>query len=343
MVGIRKRGEKIRQFILDNVEHHPSDIAALTSRTFKISRQAVNKHVKRLVDQSALLVRGTTRSRHYILHPLAKWEHIYALDGSLAEDTVWRTDISEFVDDLPDNVIDIWHYGFTEILNNAIDHSSGNQVHVQVTKTAITTEIVVYDDGEGIFKKIQRELGLLDERHSVLELAKGKLTTDPDNHTGEGIFFSSRMFDDFAILSGNVYFSHKYDEVEDWILERQRFQTGTGVFMNLSNNTSRTSKLIFDNFTSDDDYGFTKTVIPVRLTQYGDDKLISRSQAKRLLVRVERFRTVIFDFDEVETIGQAFADEIFRVFKTRHPDMELVPLKANKQVQQMIARALTNE
>ncbi len=343
MGGIRKRGEKIRQFILDNVEHHPSDIAALTSRTFDISRQAVSKHIKRLVGQSALLARGTTRSRHYILHPLAKWEHIYALDGALAEDRVWRTDISEFVGDLPDNVIDIWHYGFTEILNNAIDHSSGNQVHIQVTKTAITTEIVVYDNGEGIFKKIQREFGLLDERHSVLELAKGKLTTDPDNHTGEGIFFSSRMFDDFAILSGNVYFSHKYDEVEDWIFERQRFQTGTGVFMILSNNTSRTSKQVFDSFTSDDDYGFTKTVVPVRLTQYGDEKLISRSQAKRLLVRVERFRTVIFDFDEVETIGQAFADEIFRVFKTQHPDMKLIYLKANKQVQQMIARALTNE
>jgi hypothetical protein len=342
MVGFRKRGEKIRQFILDNVEHHPKDIVALTSRTFDISRQAINKHIKRLVYQNALLVRGTTKNKHYILHPLEKWEHIYPLDGPLAEDIVWRTDIAAFVSDLPDNVVDIWHYGFTEILNNAIDHSAGKQVHVQVTKTATTTEIVVYDDGEGIFKKIQRELGLLDERHSVLELAKGKLTTDPDNHTGEGIFFSSRMFDDFAILSGNVYFSHKFDEVEDWILERQRFQSGTGVFMALSNNTSRTTKQIFDSFTSDDDYGFTKTVVPVRLTQYGDDKLVSRSQAKRLLVRIERFKTVIFDFDDVETIGQAFADEIFRVFKSQHPEVELRYLKANKQVQQMISRALTS-
>ncbi len=341
MVGIRKRGEEIRQFILDNVEHHPKDVVALVSGAFDISRQAVNKHIKRLVDQKALLVRGSTRSRHYILHPLVKWERIYPLDGTLAEDVVWRNQISEFVSDLPENVIDIWHYSFTEILNNAIDHSSGNQVHIQVTKTATSTEIVIYDDGEGIFKKIQRELGLLDERHSVLELAKGKLTTDPDNHTGEGIFFSSRMFDDFAILSGNVYFSHKHDEVEDWILERQRFQSGTGVFMELSNNTSRTSKQIFDSFTSDDDYGFTKTVVPVRLTQYGDDKLVSRSQAKRLLSRVEKFKTVIFDFEDVDSVGQAFADEIFRVFQNQHPDMELIYLNANKPVKQMISRALS--
>jgi anti-sigma regulatory factor (Ser/Thr protein kinase) len=343
MVGIRKRGEEIRQFILDNVEHHPKDVVSLVSRSFGISRQAVNKHIKRLVEQHALLVRGSTRSKHYILRPLVKWEHIYTLDGKLAEDTVWRVDIAEFVGDLSDNVIDIWHYSVTEIVNNAIDHSSGQQVLIQVAKTVTTTEIVIYDDGEGIFKKIQRELGLSDERHSVLELSKGKLTTDPDNHTGEGIFFSSRMFDDFAILSGNVYFSHKFEEVEDWILEQQRFQTGTGVFMKLANNTARTSKQIFDSFTSDDDYGFNKTVVPVRLTQYGDEKLVSRSQAKRLLARVEKFKTVIFDFDNVETVSQAFADEIFRVFKLQHPEMDLIYLKANKQVQQMIARALTRE
>ena len=140
----------------------------------------------------------------------------------------------------------LFRSGVTEIINNAIDHSSGHQLLVQVTKTATNTEIVVYDDGEGIFKKIQRELGLLDERHSVLELSKGKLTTDPDNHTGEGIFFSSRMFDDFAVLSGNVYFSHKINDVEDWILEQQRFQSGTGVLMKIANNTNRTSKDIFD-------------------------------------------------------------------------------------------------
>jgi len=341
MVGIRKRGEEIRQFILDNVEHHPEDIASLASHAFDISRQAVHKHIKKLVEQRALLVRGATRNRHYLLHPLEKWEHIYSLDGALAEDTVWRKDIAVFVRDLPDNVIDIWHYGVTEIINNAIDHSSGQRLHIQVTKTATNTEIVVYDDGEGIFKKIQRELGLLDERHSVLELSKGKLTTDPDNHTGEGVFFSSRMFDDFAILSGSVYFSHKYDDIEDWIMERQRFQSGTGVFMKIANNTSRTSKEIFDAFTSGDDYGFNKTVVPVRLTQYGDEKLISRSQAKRLLARIEKFKTVIFDFDGVETIGQAFADEIFRVFKARHPEMDLIYLKVNKQVKQMITRALT--
>ncbi len=340
MVGIRKRGEVIRQFIIDNVDHHPKDISAITANAFKLSRQAVSKHIQFLLKQKSLVAHGTTRNRHYRLHPQVLWEHIYSIDSNLEEDSVWRTDIVPLLGKMPDNVLDIWQYGFTEILNNAIDHSLGKQVSVQVNKTATMTEIVIYDNGEGIFKKIQRELGLNDERHAVLELSKGKLTTDPDKHTGEGIFFSSRMFDDFAILSGSVYFSHKFDEVEDWILERQRFQNGTGCFMILKNNTSRTVKKVFDSFTSDDDYGFTKTVVPVKLVQYGDEKLVSRSQAKRLLARVDKFKIVIFDFDGVAEIGQAFADEVFRVFAKQNPDIELIPLKTNKHVKQVISRAL---
>ena len=129
---------------------------------------------------------------------------------------------------------------------------------------------------------------------------------------------------------------------EDWILENQKFQTGTGVFMKLKNNTARTVKKVFDEFTSGDEYGFTKTVVPVKLAQYGDEKLISRSQAKRLMMRVDRFKVVILDFDNVETIGQAFADEVFRVFAKQHPNIEIVPLRTNRNVKQMIHRALSN-
>ena len=108
----------------------------------------------------------------------------------------------------------------------------------------------------------------------------------------------------------------------------------------LSKCNTRTAKGIFDDFTVDDDYGFTKTIVPVRLAQYGDEKLISRSQAKRLLVRIDCFKAVIFDFDKVNSIGQAFADEVFRVFKNKNPNISIIPVKANQGVMQMIHRAL---
>ena len=162
---------------------------------------------------------------------------------------------------------------------------------VQIKKTAAATEMLIFDDGYGIFRKIQAAMGPLDERHSILELSKGKLTTDPERHTGEGIFFSSRMVDHFDILSGSAYFSHKFADAEDWVVESIGTSGGTLVWMNLSNHTTRAMKKIFDQYTSGDDFTFSKTVVPVRMAQYGKDKLVSRSQARRLLARVELFKT----------------------------------------------------
>jgi len=266
----------------------------------------------------------------------------YDIGQGLQEDRVWREDIAPILGAMPENVTDIWHYAFTEMFNNAIDHSAGTLITVYVEKTAATTEMRIFDDGVGIFRKIGQRFGLEDERHAVLELAKGKLTTDPARHTGEGIFFTSRVVDVFDILSGGVFLAHRFGDAEDWILERDAPKEGTAVMMKLANHTSRALKKVFDQFTSDDgDYGFNKTVVPVRLALYGDDKLVSRSQAKRLLVRFERFKMVILDFAGIDFIGQAFADEVFRVFSLAHPEVELVAINTSKDAKKMISRART--
>jgi anti-sigma regulatory factor (Ser/Thr protein kinase) len=306
---------------------------------FKITRQGVNKHLQRLVNEGALTETGRTRSRSYRLSPLVEWTRDYPLTPELAEDVIWRDDVKSALGHLPENVMDLWQHGFTEMFNNARDHSAGTHVQVLIRKTAAAAEMVLVDDGVGIFRKIQRAMGLLDERHAILELAKGKLTTDPTRHSGEGIFFTSRMFDSFDILSGGVYFSHEFGKAEDWIMERTKPGDSTAVWLKISNHTSRTPKKVFDRFTSGDDFGFTKTVVPVSLAQYGNDKLISRSQAKRVVARVELFKTVVFDFSDVPTIGQAFADEVFRVFAGHHPEIHLLATNANSEVRRMIQRA----
>lgn len=340
MTKVHTRGEIVRKFIVNNVEHHPSNISKVTANKFGISLQAVNKHLKKLISEHSLTESGNTKNKTYKLAPILEWQHIYKITPSLAEDRIWRDDIRGVLGNLPDNVLSIWHYGFTEMLNNAIDHSEGSEILVQIKKTAANTEMLMSDNGHGIFKKIQTELNLLDERHAVLELSKGKLTTDPKRHSGEGIFFTSRVFDFYDILSGGVYFSHTFGDSEDWIFERDKFERGTNVWMKLNNHTSRTTKKVFDQYTSKDGaYGFNKTIVPVKLAQYGNDQLISRSQAKRLLARVELFKIVIFDFSGVDFIGQAFADEIFRVFAIQHPEVELASAHANNEVKQMIERA----
>ena len=339
---VRAQGERVRQFILDNVGAHESDLVAHVAGKFSITRQAVNKHLQKLNEQGAMANEGTTRAPRYRLTTTETLSFSYPIRPGLAEDRVWARDIKPTIDHLPGNVLNIWNHGFTEMFNNAIDHAGASKIDIGIARTAITTTITVTDDGVGIFRKIQRELDLLDERQAIFELSKGKLTTDPKRHSGEGIFFTSRMFDHFAILSGGLLFDHRREArtAADARLERAPADAGTRVVMELNNHTARTTKKVFDEFSSGDDYGFTKTVVPVDLANYGQDELVSRSQAKRVLARVDLFETVVFDFKGVDAIGQAFADEIFRVFANDHPDIRLVPVHMSKAVEQMVKRAI---
>jgi len=336
---ILSRGEGIRRFILNNVEKHPNNISKITANRFAITRQAVNKHLQKLINESALTEKGQTRNRIYKLATMSEWNKMYSITTTLAEDVIWRKDIKDVLGRMSNNVKDIWHYGFTEMFNNAIDHSEGKHIIVKIRKSAINTRMFIFDDGIGIFKKIQTQLKLLDESHAVLELSKGKLTTDPKNHSGEGIFFTSRMFDTYDIVSGDVCFSHQFSCPKDFVSEWDQADGGTFVLMELYNHTSRSVKKIFDKYTSGEEYGFNHTVFSVKLAQDGNDKLVSRSQAKRLLARVELFKDVIFDFNGVNSVGQAFADEIFRVFANQHPKIEFHYINANNKVKNMIERA----
>src|SRR3546814_15239266 len=112
------------------------------------------------------------------------------------------------------------------------------------------------------------------------------------------------------------------------------------VLMSILRTTTRTLRSVFERFSSGpDDYTFERTVVPVRLARIGEETLISRSQAKRLLQRVDRFRRVVFDFSGVALIGQGFEDEVFRVFAHAHPEIVLSAANTEPQVKALIVRA----
>jgi anti-sigma regulatory factor (Ser/Thr protein kinase) len=336
----QEKNEEIRQSILENVEDHPSDITSFVSDNFDISRQASHRHVQKLVQNGLLVAEGTTRNRKYEVRPLVDFNIKLPLLG-LQEDKVWREHILPRLENLSSNVLQICQYGFTEIVNNAIDHSEGTELGILLRRTYKAINLSIFDNGVGIFAKLQRELNLDDQLHAILELSKGKLTTDPAHHTGEGIFFASRVFDTFSIMSGKLFFAHLESD-NDWLLEDQAdLHKGTAVRMLINAKSTRTTKQVFDRFSVDGDYGFSKTHVPVFLARYGNENLVSRSQAKRLLARFERFKEILLDFDNVESIGQAFADEIFRVFRSQHPSIRLAFVNANKQVEGMITRAMS--
>ena len=66
---------------------------------------------------------------------------------------------------------------------------------------------------------------------------------------------------------------------------------------------------------------------------------ISRSQAKRVLRGLEKYRRVVFDFAGINMVGQAFCDEVFRVFEIAHPEIIVEAVNMNKSVELMVTRA----
>lgn len=323
--------------LLTLVNDNGKNVAARLAAELGISRQAASTRLRTAIKKGLIVKNGVGRGVVYALAELTRVHQEFERSG-LSEDRVWQSLLAPLVADLPENVRDIWRYGFTEMVNNAIDHSGTNKITVWAVRNALYTQAWVADDGEGIFNKIQKALDLYDAREAILELAKGKFTTDPANHSGEGIFFSSKVFDLFDIRSGSLHFMHD-DGLDDMLIERPKNAPGTLVVMRLMNDSHRTTKAIFDKFAVPEEYTFAKTIVPVRLGQYEGEKLVSRSQAKRLIFRFEKFKTVILDFSGVGEIGQAFSDEVFRVFQNAHKDIKLVPINMTPAVKEMVSRA----
>jgi len=210
---------------------------------------------------------------------------------------------------------------------------------VVINKNWTSIDISISDDGIGIFKNIKAKFNLTDEKDALLELAKGKRTTDKTHHSGQGIFFTSKVFDDFIIASDGITFSSSPE------MGTQAKTTDAGistlVYMRLANNSNKRLKETFDKFSTEIPGDFDKTIVPIHLANSSD--LVSRSQARRILSGLELFKEITLDFKDIEYIGQAFADEIFRVFTNLNPGTTILAQNANLEVQNMINRAVNTK
>lgn len=337
MAKISRYDQLVRTVTKDVIEH-PRDLTRHFVERLGISRVAINKHVQRLETEGWIARSGPSTHPVFSLGYKRRVSKSYEIEG-LEEDRVWAKDFSPYFD-LPQNVRNIVIFGFTEMLNNAIDHSEGREVFVWVDQNEKDIFIIISDDGVGIFAKIATELNLPDMRQALFELSKGKFTTAPSRHSGEGVFFTSRMFDSFEISANNLRFNHHDNFPKDTLREAKgAFPEGTTVLMKIAVDSERKPSDIYAQFTSSpEDFDFSKTVVPMKLATLGDEQLVSRSQAKRLIARFDRFKTVILDFGGVQEIGQAFADELFRVYGGSHPDVELLTTNMTEQVKQMWQR-----
>jgi len=337
----RTKTESIRSFILENLSDHPGDIVALVGVTYGITRQAAHRHIKSLVEDGSIEGVGQTRARQYRLRTISSMSKVLRITPLLEEDIVWREYIAPALADAKASIREICYYAVTEALNNVLDHAEASRVSIGVTTTPAAIELTITDDGVGIFRRLRNHHSLVDNGHAALEITKGRLTTSPETHSGGTLFFAMKMFDRFSIHSEDTMFIH-HGQTGETSMEGAPIKIrGTSIRMSLNFTSSRTLQDVFDTYASDAETGNQiRTLVPVSLLISGNDALITRSQARRLTARMGEFEEVLLDFRSVESIGRAFADEVFRTFRSQHPKVTLVTTHANADVRSRIRSAL---
>lgn len=313
---------------------------------FAVTRAYAQRIIREAVKRGELIKFGATKGVYYVLpenvHQVSKLVSIDVKNINLSEEDLLKRVKVDLADlkFLPDNVKRIFQYAFLEMVNNAIDHSQASVINIEVSKFENEIKFIIKDNGIGAFKNVQDTFHLDSELHAIEEILKGKTTTDPSHHSGQGIFFTSKAVDKFTIISGGhgLKIDNTLPEPDFFPYKLKKIFKGTKVIVELSVDSQKDLQSVFEEFqTADGDFAFDKTKIIVSLYVAGGNYL-SRSEARRLLNRLDKYKEIILDFNHVETIGQAFADEIFHVFKNKHPNILITPINMNKPVRFMIDR-----
>lgn len=331
---------EIKSYLLKHVKQYPHDIVAVAAQHFNVTRTTIHRHLTALLLQNKILKSGTTKQVKYFLPSTLTYEKNYKISPSISEFSILDQDFSFITKTLSKNVEHIFSYGFTEIFNNAIDHSHGTNIFVKTEWIEDNLVLTIADDGIGLFQYIYDYFNLTDIRESILQLSKGKITTDPANHTGEGVFFSSRAFDVFEIYANQLYYMRNNTD-QDWSFKTLNYKTtGTTVKMMVNNHSTLHLKDLFESYQDENSLAFNKTEIVIKLAKFEEEVLMSRSQAKRITFNLEKFDRVVLDFKGIEFVGQGFVDQLFRVYATAHPNTTIEYINAVEDVEFMILRGI---
>jgi anti-sigma regulatory factor (Ser/Thr protein kinase) len=330
--------KELKTVITAKAVANPTHLCAELAAQFGVSRSTMGKWLRALVDEGWITRQGSRSHPVYKPSVLRQVNRGYVLAG-LDGQTPWERDFAPCFDLAP-NVARLAHHAFTELLNNAVDHSGGTRVSISMRQNPTHLHLLIKDDGCGVFDRIQDAFHIASPQLALLELSKGKLTTQPEFHTGRGLFFTSRLFDVFDLYANQLTYQHNHWQRKEWLKANPLGTSGTAIFMSLALNTTRTLEDVFGAYArGPDDLSFSRTAVAMRLAHAAGEALESRAQAKRIANRLDAFDAVDLDFEGVDAIGQGFADELFRVFAREHPTVRLQPRNMNARVAAMVAQA----
>jgi hypothetical protein len=310
--------------------------ASQVGRELGVSRQMAHRLLSALVKEGRMVRSGAGRAVSYRDSGGLPFVRRYPR-AVIAEDRVWAevATACRAVDELPKTARSILQYAFTEMLNNAIEHSAGREVEVRFEAATDGLAFVIADDGVGVFANLRKLLQLSSDLVALQELSKGKLTTLPAGHTGEGVFFTSKAVRMFELSANGVRWT--VDNARgDMAVGAASVVRGTTVRAEIARKPERALARVFAEYA--EDFDFSKTRVVIKLFTLGV-RFVSRSEARRVLANLEKWRSIVLDFAGVEEIGQGFADEIFRVWARAHPGIKLEAVSMVEPVAFLVKRA----
>ncbi len=349
----RPKNPEINTFILANADALGGRISSAIQREFGVSKQTAHNYLSALVKSGELSPTGAGRGRRYMrtrrdetplfpAAPATTFGRTIEDARQRGEDRLWLDDIVPLLPPgLKGNIRSILQHGFTEMVNNAIDHSGGRELKYSYADQDGSLRLVVEDDGVGAFARLREGFGLPNNWEALGELLKGKRTTMSERHAGEGVFFTARAFDLFSLAANGLSYSY-FATLDDWTADESPVLVGTTVILAIPKTSDRKMDEVFAKYTSPEelvfDIGGRFAAMPYTIA--ARDELVSRSEARRLMSGAERFREVVLDFKDVARVGQAFVDEVFRVWRRDHPDVAVVPINMRPNVEFMVRRGL---
>ena len=334
----RQNLESITQWITAAAQRRPHALDAELAARTHVSQRSARRTLARLVELNWLVREGSLRRPQWRPGLLRQVVQRYELAG-LEEDLPWSLDFAPYFV-LPPNLLRLVQQAFCELLNNAIGHSGGTHVTVSLRQTASQVQLLVSDNGVGLFERIAQTFSIASPALAMLELSKGKLTSQPDRHTGEGLFFTSRLADVFDLHANDAAFQQRAWDERGWHPQRALRHAGTSVYAAFALDTPRTLDGVRSAYSvGADPFGveFSRTTVPLRLITSAIEGLESRAQARRVCARLGEFRRAEIDFGGVASGGHAFADELFRVFGPAQRSLDLVPVNMTPAVAALVA------
>jgi anti-sigma regulatory factor (Ser/Thr protein kinase) len=321
----------LTHWITPAIARHGTALADALAAHLGSSRRKALHWLRQLEAAQWLRIEGRGRRQRFMPGALRQVVQTLPL-AELDEARAWRRDFAPHFS-LPPETARIVQHAFTELLNNAAEHSAGSAVTVSLRQTPLQVQLLVSDNGCGLFQRIASDFPALDEPSvAMLELAKGKLTSAPERHCGRGLFFTSRLADVFQIHANASAYQCQPLFDRPWAPSRAlpaadgQARPGTSVFFSIAVDTPRRLDAVMASASGDaPGYGFDTTRVPLALLTAPGVGLASRADARRASARLADFARAELDFSGVPHIGHAFADELLRVIPRERWSADSVP------------------